>query len=71
MAQLLDMIDDKNPEVRVHAIQSLVTFGRKEALPLLIGLFNDSDSKVVSAARIAVNRLNSISDKVEGSDPQK
>ncbi len=71
MAQLLGMLDDKNPSVRVQAIRSIASFGRKEALPLLIGLFNDADARVVDAARDAVDRLNAAPEASKSTDAGK
>ena len=61
---LIEMLSNKNPDLRVLAIYSLEQLGAKEALPQLRALLNDNDhirfdglGSVSEAAKSAIAKL--------------
>lgn len=64
---LIDMLDDKDPSMRVLAIYALVKLGAREALPRLRSLLDDHEksnfdrqASVAEAAKAAIAKLESL-----------
>ena len=55
--ELVEMLDDKDPEIRAAAIDGLASFDAKEYLPRIIRMLKDESAIVQRAARNAVRLL--------------
>ncbi len=56
---LLDLLGDRDPQIRRGAVQSLGTLGDAAAVPFLARLLNDDDEELQVAAAGAVGRIGS------------
>ena len=58
IAELMELLDDPDQAVRVHAIRGLATFDAIGAIPRLIRLLKDPSPEVAKAAGLALESLN-------------
>ncbi len=65
VARLLELLDEKETEIRIEAIRGLGSLQALEALPTLIPLVRDPDPGIRKATREALDRLNSDPSKEE------
>jgi HEAT repeat protein len=56
---LLDLLGDRDPQIRRGAVQSLGTLGDAAAVPFLARLLNDDDEELQAAAAGALGRIGS------------
>lgn len=63
LAELVEMLESKNLEIKVQAIRGIATFGAIEYLPMLIRLLADPQEEVVNAARTAIESLSHAASK--------
>jgi HEAT repeat protein len=67
--ELVSMLDDADPKIRVAALDGLASFGAKEHLPRIIRMLNDQSNPVQRAAKKAVLLLqNGVSSLDEGDE---
>lgn len=67
--ELVSMLDDADPKIRVAALDGLASFGAKEHLPRIIRMLNDESNLVQRAAKNAALLLQSgISSLDEGDE---
>ena len=58
LAELVTMLDEKDPAIRRQAALGIATLGAIELIPQLIRLTKDADASVSQAAQKALDRLN-------------
>lgn len=68
IAELVEMLDDADPKIRVAALDGLASFGAKEHLPRIIRMLNDESNQVQRAAKSAVLLLQNGNSSLEEGD---